>query len=151
MAKRMRTMTEVESLKHIIARTWRDAEMASSACYGIDAYAKRWPFVLRIDEWDVWDEGQKGLKPEVSGWLNQQGAPWDFYHLLGSFGLIGFKDSKAAAHFKLRWSGVLKAVTSSGEAGSGEAWNPHPLNSSFAPHPHDEPVVQARRARHAAR
>jgi alpha-L-arabinofuranosidase len=151
MAKRMQTMVEVESLKHSIARTWRDAEMASSACYGLEAYAKRWPFVLRIDEWDVWDEGRKDLKPEVSGWLNQQGALWDFYHLLGSFGLIGFKDSKAATLFKLRWSGVLTAVTSPRESSSGESWNPHPLNSSFAPHPHDEPMVQARRARHAGR
>ncbi len=139
-------MSELESLKHIIAVTWRDEEMASSACYGIDAYAKRWPFVLRIDDWDVWDENQRGLKPEVSGWLSQQGCAWDFYHLLGSVGLIGFKDAKAATLFKLRWSGVLKAAAS-----SGEVWNPHPYNSSFAPHPHDEPNVQARRARHAAR
>ena len=151
MAKRMQTMAELKALKHNIARTWRDEEMASSACYGIDAYARHWPFVLRIDEWDVWDEGHKALRPEVSGWLNRQGSSWDFYHLLGSFGLIGFKDQKAAAHFKLRWSGVLKAVTSSGEDTPGDTWNPHPFNSSFAPHPHDEPVVQARRERHTAR
>ena len=144
-------MLDPKALKHIIAKTWRDEEMASSACYGIDAYAKHWPFVLRVDEWDIWDERQEGLKPEVSDWLNRQGSSWDCYHLLGSFGLIGFKDPKAAARFKLRWSGVLKAVTSPGEEISGESWNPHPFNSSFAPHPHDVPSVQARRARHAAR
>lgn len=139
-------MTDLRSLKGVIAKTWRDEEMASSACYGIDAFARRWPFVYMVNDWDVWDESRKGLKPEVASWLGQQGGTWDFYHLLNAWGLVGFKDPKAASHFKLRWSGVLKAAPA-----SGEAWNPHPYNSSFAPPPHDEPSIQASKARHAMR
>ena len=36
----MHAMTNVEELKAIIADTWRDEEMALSACYGLDAYSK---------------------------------------------------------------------------------------------------------------
>src|SRR6478735_418826 len=119
MAKWMQPMTDLKSVKEVIRQTWRDEEMASAACYGIDAYAKRWPFVYAVNDWDVWDEQGNGLKPEVSHWLEQHGAACDFYHLLGAWGLVGFKSPKAASHFKLRWSGVLKAVSS-----TGETWNP---------------------------
>jgi hypothetical protein len=139
-------MTDLKSLKEVIGQTWRDGEMASSACYGIDAYGKRWPFVYTVNTWDVWDEQRKGLKPEVVAWLEQQGRAWDFYHLLDAWGLVGFKDPKAASHFKLRWSGVLKAATS-----SGETWNPQPHNSSFAPAPYEEPAMRSRNAYRALR
>jgi hypothetical protein len=146
MPKRMHPMTDLKSLKEIIRKTWRDEEMASAACYGIDAYAKRWPFVYVINDWNVWDEQQKSLKPEVVAWLEQHGGACDFYHLLDVWGLVGFKNPKAASHFKLRWSGVLKAVPS-----SGEAWNPHPHNSSFAPAPYEEPSLRTRNAQRALR
>jgi hypothetical protein len=146
MQKRMQSMMDLKSLKEVISQTWLDAEMASSARYGIDAYGRRWPFVYMVNDWDVWDEHRKGLKPEVASWLKQQGSTWDFYHLLDAWGLVGFKDAKAASHFKLRWSGMLKAVPS-----NGEAWNPHPHNSSFAPAHHEEPSVQARKTQHALR
>lgn len=146
MSKRMQPMTDLKSLKEIIRQTWRDEEMASAACHGIDAYAKRWPFVYAVNGWDVWDETQNGLKPEVVAWLDQHAGACDFYHLLATWGLIGFKSPKAASHFKLRWSGVLKAMPS-----SGEAWNPHPHNSSFAPAPFEETALQARNAQRALR
>jgi len=146
MAKWMQPMTDLKSLKEVIRQTWRDEEMASAACYGIDAYAKRWPFVYMVNGWDVWNEQRKSLKPEVVAWLDQHAGACDFYHLLGVWGLVGFKNPKAASHFKLRWSGVLKAVHS-----SGEAWNPHPHNSSFAPAPYEEPALQARNAQRASR
>jgi hypothetical protein len=139
-------MTDLKSLKEVIRQTWRDEEMASSACYGIDAYAKRWPFVYVINGWDVLDDRQKDLKPEVVAWLEQHGGTCDFYHLLDVWGLVGFKNPKAASHFKLRWSGVLKAAPS-----SGEAWNPHPHNSSFAPAPYEEPSPRARNAQRTMR
>lgn len=134
-AKAGAAMTDLKPLKEVIGLTWRDGEMASSACYGIDAYGKRWPFVYMVNDWDVWDEQRKGLKPEVVAWLEQHGRAWDFYHLLDAWGLVGFKDPKTASHFKLRWSGVLKAAPA-----SGEAWNPQPYNSSFAPPPYETPT-----------
>jgi hypothetical protein len=136
-------MTDLEELKAIIASTWRDEEMASAATYGIDAYAKLWPHVLAVNEWDVWNEDGKSLRHDVLDWLGQQGVTWDFYHLLDSWGLVGFKDLKTATHFKLRWSGMLKATSS-----PTRAWNPHPHNSSFAPN-HEE-VMQADRSRRRA-
>lgn len=145
-AKAGAAMTDLKSLKEVIGQTWRDGEMASSACYGIDAYGKRWPFVYMVNDWDVWDEQRKGLKPEVVAWLEHQGRAWDFYHLLDAWGFVGFKDPKAASHFKLRWSGVLKAATS-----SGETWNPQPYNSSFAPAPYEEPAMRSRNAHRALR
>jgi hypothetical protein len=36
-------MMNLDELKKAIAATWRDDEMASSAGYGVDAYAKLWP------------------------------------------------------------------------------------------------------------
>ncbi len=139
-------MTDLESLKDVISQTWRDEEMASAACYGIDAYAKRWPFIYFINHWDVWGEKRKSLKPEVATWLQQHGGACDFYHLLDTWGLVGFKDAKAASHFKLRWSGVLKAMPS-----SGETWNPHPHSSSFAPAHHEAPPLQAGKAQRSLR
>lgn len=139
-------MTDLKSLKEVIRQAWRDEEMASAACYGIDAYAKRWPFVYMVNDWDVWDERQKSLTPDVIVWMEQHGGACDFYHLLDALGLVGFKSPKAASHFKLRWSGVLKAVPS-----SGEAWNPQPHYSSFAPAPYEEPAQRARNAQRALR
>jgi hypothetical protein len=121
-------MTNLEELKAIIVDTWRDEEMVSSACCGIDAYSKLWPFVLVVNEWDVWNDTKRNLNHEVRAWLESHGGTWDFYHLLGSWGLIGFKDLKAATHFNLRWSGALKASPV-----SSQTWNPHPLNSTFSP------------------
>ncbi len=139
-------MTDLKSLKEVIRQTWRDEEMASAACHGIDAYAKRWPFVYSVNDWDVWGDRQTSLKPEVVAWLEQHAGACDFYHLLDAWGLVGFKNPKAASHFKLRWSGVLKAMPS-----SGGVWNPHPHNSSFAPAPHEELSRQDRKAQRAWR
>ena len=146
MPKRMQPMTDLKSLKGVIHQVWRDEEMASAACYGIDAYAKRWPFVYMVNDWDVWDERRKSLKHEVVAWLEQHGGACDFYHLLDAWGFVGFKTAKAASHFKLRWSGVLKAMPS-----AGESRKPHPHNSSLAPVHHKEPPLQARKAQRASR
>ncbi len=142
----MVAMTDLDELKEIIAETWRDEEMASSACHGVDAYAKRWPYVLVVKDWDIWDESGEDLKHEVVRWLRQHGGSWDFYHLLDTWGLMGFKDAKAASHFQLRWSGMLKTAPA-----SSPGWNPHPLNSSFAPTEADERSMRTERSRQAAR
>ncbi|WP_150117428.1 hypothetical protein [Microvirga vignae] len=126
-------MTDMEELKQLIADTWRDEELSSSACWGVEAYSRLWPFVFFVNDWDVWNENRKDLKPSVYNWLNKQDTAWDFYHLLGGWGLVGLKDRQTAEHFKLRWSGTLKAVPS-----PEETWNPHPLNSSFACDPGEE-------------
>jgi len=139
-------MTNVDELKQLITDTWRDEELATSACYGVDAYARLWPFVFCVNDWDVWAENGKDLKSAVYAWLNRQGTSWDFYHLLGGWGLVGFRDRQTADHFKLRWSGTLKAVPSP-EA----AWNPHPLNSSFTYDPREDMAEPVRRPKRAAR
>ncbi|WP_243373813.1 hypothetical protein [Microvirga solisilvae] len=138
-------MTNMQELKQRITDTWRDEEMSSSACYGVDAYARLWPYVFFVNDWDVWTENGKDLKATVYSWLNRQNAAWDFYHLQGGWGLIGFKDKHVADHFKLRWSGAIKAVPS-----SEDGWNPHPTNSCFAYESGDEeaqPIRALKRAR----
>jgi hypothetical protein len=44
-------MMNPDELKEIIAATWGDDEMASSACYGVDAYPKLWPYVFMVNDW----------------------------------------------------------------------------------------------------
>lgn len=138
-------MTDMEELKQRIVDTWRDEEMASSACYGVDAYSRLWPYVFFVNDWDVWNDSRKDLKAAVYSWLKRQNTIWDFYHLQGGWGLVGFRDRQTAEHFKLRWSGALKAIPS-----SDERWNPHPLNSSFAYEPEEETIRPVRQARRAA-
>ena len=138
--------TDVEELKQLIIDTWRDEELASSACWGVEAYARLWPFVSFVNDWDVWSESRKDLKASVCTWLNKQGTQWDFYHLLGGWGLVGFKDRQTAEHFKLRWSGSLKAILS-----PEETWNPHPVNSSFTFDPSEEMAKSVRQPKRAAR
>ena len=121
-------MTNLDELKKTVAAKWRDAEMASSACYGIDAYAKLWPYVFMVNDWLIWNESGRDLKPEVVRWLDEQESDWEFYHLLDEWGLVGFDDLRAATRFRQRWFGGLKVVSS-----SDATWNPHPFNSSFAP------------------
>jgi len=140
-------MTDLEELKQRIVDTWRDEEMSSSACYGVDAYARLWPHVLFVNDWDVWNESKKDLKATVYSWLRRQNSAWDFYHLQGGWGLVGFRDRQTADHFKLRWSGTLRAVPSSAD----DTWNPHPSNSSFAYEPDEHVATPARHARRAAR
>lgn len=139
-------MTDMTELKQIIVDTWRDEEMATSACYGVDAYCRLWPVVFFVNDWDVWSESGKDLRGTVHAWLNKQDTQWDFYHLQGGWGLVGFRDPQVAERFKLRWSGTLKAVPS-----SEETWNPHPLYSSFAYEPAEERTRPARQPRRVAR
>ncbi|HEV2564945.1 MAG TPA: hypothetical protein VGU19_07660 [Microvirga sp.] len=137
-------MMNLDELKKTIAATWRDDEMASSACYGIDAYAKLWPYVFMVNDWRVWNESGRDLNLEVIRWLDDQGSDWDFYHLLDEWGLVGFSDLQTATRFRHRWFGTLKVVSS-----SDTPWNPHPLSSTFAPRVADEALTPARKDRHA--
>lgn len=139
-------MTDLEELKQRITDTWRDEEMSSAACYGVDAYSRLWPFVFFVNDWDVWSENRKDLKATVRSWLDRQHSDWDFYHLQGGWGLVGLRDRQAAEHFKLRWSGALKAVPS-----PVASWNPHPVNSSFSYEPSDEAATPMRQPKRAAR
>lgn len=119
-------MTDLDELKEIIVKTVPDQEVASSACCEAQAYAKRWPFVVMINDWDVWNDSRSALRLQVIRWLEQHADTYDFYQPLVGCGLVGFKDLKAAAHFKLRWSGQGRIMPT-----SAQDWNPHPLKSTF--------------------
>jgi len=137
-------MTNLDELKKTVAATWRDDEMVSSACYGIDAYARLWPYVFMVNDWRVWNESGRDLNREVVRWLDEQGSDWDFYHLLDEWGLVGFSDLKTATRFRHRWFGALKVVSS-----SDTTWNPQPLSSTFAPSVLDEAAKPSRKDRYA--
>jgi hypothetical protein len=122
------SMTDLEEMKKAIADAIRDRELASSACYEMEAYAKRWPFVFMIRDWDVWNESKKALRLQVIRWLEGQCAPYDFYQFHSGWGLVGFKSQEAANRFKLRWSGQTGGMPI-----PHTVWNPHPLKSTFEP------------------
>jgi hypothetical protein len=121
-------MTDLEEMKKAIADAIRDWELASSACYEVEAYARRWPFVFMIHDWDVWNESKKALRLQVIRWLEEQCSPYDFYQFQSGWGLVGFKSQEAADRFKLRWSGQTSDMPI-----SHHNWNPHPLKSTFEP------------------
>lgn len=139
-------MTDLDELKKAIAETWRDEETASSACYGVDAYSKHWPYVFMVNDWRVWNESGRDLNQEVVHWLDEQGSAWDFYHLLDEWGLVGFDDLRTATRFRHRWFGALKVVSS-----SDSTWSPRPRNRTFAPRLVGGTAMQARKDSHAAR
>jgi hypothetical protein len=121
-------------MKKAIVSVVKDEEVASSARYDVEAYAKRWPFVFLINDWDVWNEGKYILRLQVIRWLERHGGAYDFSLLHSGCGLVGFTDLKAATHFKLRWSGQGR-VMSAQEPRTVPArdWNPHPVRSTFEP------------------
>jgi len=121
-------VTDLDAIKEAIVATTRDAELASSTCYEVDAYAKLWPFFFLVNDWDVWNGSKRGLKLQVVRWLEDQGKPYDFFQIRTGCGLIGFKDQEAATHFEQRWSRQSHASP----APNGD-WNPHPLKSTFEP------------------
>jgi hypothetical protein len=119
---------ELEKIKEAIAASTRDEELASATRYEVEAYVRLWPFVFLVNDWDVWNGSKRALKLQVVRWLENEGAPYDFFQIRTGFGLIGFKDQKAAKTFERRWSGQSQATpTSIGD------WNPHPLKSTFEP------------------
>ncbi len=122
-------MTELEEFKTVIVDTIRDGELASSACHEAEAYAKLWPFVFVVNDWDVWNEGRRALRLQVVHWLEDEGASYDFHQFGHGLGLVGFKDREAAAQFRRRWSGERQVRSS-----SLQDWNPHPVKSTFEPY-----------------
>ncbi|MBM1173333.1 hypothetical protein [Microvirga arabica] len=119
---------ELEKIKEAIVASTRDEELASATCYEVEAYARLWPFVFLVNDWDVWNGSKRALKLQVVRWLENEGAPYDFFHIRTGFGLMGFKDQEAAKSFERRWSGPSEATSAS----TGD-WNPHPLKSTFEP------------------
>jgi hypothetical protein len=119
---------ELEKIKEAIAASTRDEELASSTRYEVEAYVRLWPFVFMVNEWDVWNGSKRALKLQVVRWLENEGAPYDFFHIRTGFGLMGFKDQEAAKAFERRWSGQSHA----GSHSNGD-WDPHPLKSTFEP------------------
>jgi hypothetical protein len=125
-------MIDLVELKKAITSKVRDKELASSSCHEIEAYAKHWPYIFSINDWDVWNENKKTLKLQVIRWLEEKGVPYDFYQFRNGWGLIGFKSQEAAGHFKLRWSSPTDDL-----AAPNQDWNPHPLKSTFEPSFHN--------------
>jgi hypothetical protein len=128
-------MTNLDEIRKLILGTVSDQEIASFAYSEVEAYAKRWPFVFLVNDWDVWNESKRALRLQVVRWLEQNGGLYDFYQLPGGWGLVGFAELKAATHFKLRWSGqgpmMSAPVPTSAPV---QDWNPHPVKSTFEPH-----------------
>ena len=120
-------MQNLEELKKAIADAIDDKELLSSLCCGIDAYARRWPFVLTVTDWSIWSEHQRALRLQVIRWLEDNGTPYNFWQFWDGWGLIGFENREAATHLTSRWSGQLPVSSRS----STEEWNPHPSNSTF--------------------
>ncbi|KFG68666.1 hypothetical protein [Microvirga sp. BSC39] len=119
---------ELEKIKEAIAASTRDEELASATRYEVEAYARLWPFVFLVNDWDVWNGSKRSLNLQVVRWLESEGAPYDFFQIRTGFGLMGFKDQEAAKAFERRWSG-----RSQGTPASNGDWNPHPLKSTFEP------------------
>ncbi|MBB3020710.1 hypothetical protein FHR70_003796 [Microvirga lupini] len=119
---------ELEKIKEAIASVTRDEELASSTCYEVEAYARIWPFVFLVNDWDIWNGSRRALNLQVVRWLEDSGAPYDFFQIRTGFGLMGFKDQAAARSFELRWS----AFSRTAPASNGD-WNPHPIRSTFEP------------------
>lgn len=119
---------ELEKIKEAIAASTRDEELASATRYEVEAYARLWPFVFMVNDWDVWNGSKRALKLQVVRWLENEGAPYDFFHIRTGFGLMGFKDQEAAKAFERRWSSQPQVKPAS----NGD-WNPHPLKSTFEP------------------
>jgi hypothetical protein len=123
---------KLEKIKEAIAAVTRDEELASSTCYEVEAYARLWPFVFLVNDWDIWNGSKRALKLQVVRWLEDEGGSYDFFHIRTGFGLIGFKDEDAAKKFERRWSAQSHATPALNPAPNGD-WNPHPLKSTFEP------------------
>jgi hypothetical protein len=121
-------VTELETIKEAVTASTRDEELATATCYEVEAYMRLWPFVFLVNDWDIWNGSKRALKLQVVRWLEDEGAPYDFFQIRTGFGLMGFKDRAAAEKFETRWSGLSHAKP----APNGD-WNPHPLKSTFEP------------------
>ena len=121
-------MTDLERIKKAIVHTLRDEELASFACHEADAYAKLWPYIVVVDDWDVWNESKTALKLQVIRWLEEEDVPYTFHQFHRGCGLVGFSDQETASRFELRWSGRSRVTPD-----SHHGWNPHPLKSTFEP------------------
>ncbi|MXQ12656.1 hypothetical protein [Microvirga makkahensis] len=122
-------------MKRVIVATVRDEELALSACYAVEAYARRWPFVFMITDWDVWNKGKSALKLEVVYWLEQTEASHDVHLFLSGGGIVGFESRNAASQFALRWSRKMEMASAEMLPAPRQDWNPHPIKSTFEP-PH---------------
>ena len=121
-------MTDLEQIKTAIVNTLRDEELASFACNEADAYAKLWPCIVVVNDWDVWNEGKTALRLQVIRWLEDKDVSYTFHQFHRGCGLVGFSDQEAASHFELRWSGRSQV-----KSDAHQGWNPHPLKCTFEP------------------
>jgi len=128
-------MTDLDEMKSVIVATVRDEELALSACYAVEAYARRWPFVFMVNDWDVWNKGKSALRPEIVHWLDRTEASYDVHLFLSGGGLVAFECRNAASRFALRWSRKMEPASAEAVSSRRRDWNPHPVKSTFEP-PH---------------
>jgi hypothetical protein len=135
-------MTAVNKLKQALAEAARETTGAPSVGYALEAYARHWPFVVTITDWDIWNDSKRALRVEVIRWLERHEDAYDFWQFRDGYGLVGFKDLKAATRFELRWSGKSPMMSA-----SAREWSPHPVSSTFEAPGADEvrPVAGASR------
>ena len=53
---------ELEKIKEAITASTRDEELASATRYEVEAYAKLWPFVFLVNDWDIWNGSKKSTQ-----------------------------------------------------------------------------------------
>ncbi len=119
-------MTAGNKLKQALAEAARETTGVPSACYDFDAYARHWPCVVTVTDWDIWNDSRRALRLEVIRWLERHKDAYDFWQFRNGHGLVGFKDLKAATRFELRWSGKSPMMSA-----SARDWSPHPVSSTF--------------------
>jgi len=126
-------MTDLDDMMSVIAATVRDEELALTACYAAEAYARRWPFVFMVNDWDVWNRGRSSLRPEVVRWLQEGEAAHDVHLFPSGGGLVAFESRDAASQFALRWSGQHGLRSAEVPSDPHSDWTPHPIKSTFEP------------------
>lgn len=131
-------MKAVNKLKQAVAEATRETPGAPSVDCDFNAYVRNWPFVVVVTDWDIWNDSKRALRLEVIRWLERHKDPYDFWQFRNGYGLVGFKDLKAATRFELRWSRESPMMSA-----SAQDWSPHPVSSTFEAPSADEALPLA--------
>jgi hypothetical protein len=102
------------------------------------------PYVFMVNGWRVWTESGRNLNQEVVRRRDEQGSAWDFYHLLDEWCVGRLRRPENCDALEASLVRGAKALSSD------TTWNPHPLNSTFAPSFVDETSMRARKNSHPA-
>ena len=53
---------ELEKIKEAITASTRDEELASATLFEVEAYAKLWPLVFLVNDWDIWNGSKESTQ-----------------------------------------------------------------------------------------